>query len=1174
MRRAGRARLTLLWLAARCSAASVAEVLRRRLDAAAVAHRIAVDGDGGARLGFLELHADDEVADAAYAFGFRHGLDAVSRQALVKAVCEGNYDTDKATLKPGAGKPRCTRTAAVLYENVVKSPVDGQPIPGRLRVWEAQQPEDAVAAFLFRYAPDVPDWFGAGLLDRLCADSVLSKLWLCESAPKVVVKGLEVTIDDASSLGTLEVFSGEEVIDAVSRFALAHPMNADMSSQLFRSLCKTAAKTFKCTRSSALLFSAAPVLHRGADGAFAEASAPSGAPESLEVFAGDEPADVAYTFATAHGWPITAARRLARELCGHEAAAEMLPRRPAALACARVGPVVDRLPIRGPYGKDKEEVLVGTLDVVDGAEAHDLAYAFSVKHGCHGCDFYVRLAASLCTKPNVLCTRRRAIAWATAVAKETVQGLGWPRPKDLRIEVWEGEQVVDGVRSLWYSSGQDGGSDDGEVAAPPRALRRALSALACAQLAPRELCARAEEIVAAAHVEQPKAAKMFNMSWTRPRVDDAACGRTLRISGEADDGTLAEALAAAAAAAAAGGEAFSSQFDGCAPTLYDFGVVGWSGVLDLQVLGVRNDSEADRRGIHRGMRLRSIDGAGLDRRPDAAAALALKAMEPTPTALEFLIVDEHQRFLGSAPVQVFEDQWASDAVYEACKKHELLQPNYTHAGWPQKYYDALCAPEAQRPPGNEPPEDCRAAGKKYTPRMLLFELPLDFGGLKHTLRYYADEWRPCAAGEYDGASLEHGGSTWPHGADDETSAAIAALDAAPAAAGAAGAAGGCVRGPERAARAWCTRLGPPQPSNCLRDVLGLVDAEVAKSATKRWNEKATPDGFDLYAVLGVPRDADNATVVAAHARIDADVRAPAVHLLSRLAAATADMATVASARAAARLLLANANATRDRAAAAVDDERRRIDRARLASFGVVSNATTLALREGLADVFGGAAEVDLDDALQRLAAAGHGGAVLDKLLAAGLVDTQGGAAPKRRRNAPQPKTVFLTPSGDDPRRQNGLSKDGGNAVALPTLLGADALAIQAELRGATANESGDLDWQRLAKRVGEQRATSDARASAIVYAVRQMIESAERRTQTAAEILRLADDVARSANATLQAIDKPLKEISKRAHALHQALDTLADETNRDFYDRPCRPVFGACCVRDSPDGGMRITCG
>lgn len=97
------------------------------------------------------------------------------------------------------------------------------------------------------------------------------------------------------------------------------------------------------------------------------------------------------------------------------------------------------------------------------------------------------------------------------------------------------------------------------------------------------------------------------------------------------------------------------------------------------------------------------------------------------------------------------------------------------------------------------------------------------------------------------------------------------------------------------------------------------------------------------------------------------------------------------------------------------------------------------------------------------------------------------------------------------------------------------------------------------------------------------------RVELAKHLLGGATEQVKLAAAKLDALDETIPDVSRQAHALHAAFDTLADETNRDFYDRPCtfpyftgacnlkpagRPIFGACCVRDAPDGGMRITCG
>ena len=64
------------------------------------------------------------------------------------------------------------------------------------------------------------------------------------------------------------------------------------------------------------------------------------------------------------------------------------------------------------------------------------------------------------------------------------------------------------------------------------------------------------------------------------------------------------------------------------------------------------------------------------------------------------------------------------------------------------------------------------------------------------------------------------------------------------------------------------------------------------------------------------------------------------------------------------------------------------------------------------------------------------------------------------------------------------------------------------------------------------------------------------------------------ANETLEAAKPAMFEVSNRAFQLQQAWKSLTDPEKRALYDKPCVPIFGACCARDQPDGGKTITCG
>jgi hypothetical protein len=64
------------------------------------------------------------------------------------------------------------------------------------------------------------------------------------------------------------------------------------------------------------------------------------------------------------------------------------------------------------------------------------------------------------------------------------------------------------------------------------------------------------------------------------------------------------------------------------------------------------------------------------------------------------------------------------------------------------------------------------------------------------------------------------------------------------------------------------------------------------------------------------------------------------------------------------------------------------------------------------------------------------------------------------------------------------------------------------------------------------------------------------------------------ANETSTAIKDQVEMASHRSFAMERANFDLIKDKNREFYDKPCKPVFGACCARDQADGGMNIICG
>ena len=172
----------------------------------------------------------------------------------------------------------------------------------------------------------------------------------------------------------------------------------------------------------------------------------------------------------------------------------------------------------------------------------------------------------------------------------------------------------------------------------------------------------------------------------------------------------------------------------CVPTVYDFGIKGWAGNSNLQVLGAHNDSEADRRELFQGMKLRRVDGVLIESLTDYKEALRRKSAEAfqqrtrVNMSLEFLVVDENDRFLtggqkgeGAGPIAVYEHETASDAVYRQAHLNELIQPNYTALGVQKRFLEEVCMHPF--PAHGPPARGC--APPIYRPRVLLFEMPLN-----------------------------------------------------------------------------------------------------------------------------------------------------------------------------------------------------------------------------------------------------------------------------------------------------------------------------------------------------------------------------------------------------------------------------------------------------------------
>lgn len=86
--------------------------------------------------------------------------------------------------------------------------------------------------------------------------------------------------------------------------------------------------------------------------------------------------------------------------------------------------------------------------------------------------------------------------------------------------------------------------------------------------------------------------------------------------------------------------------------------------------------------------------------------------------------------------------------------------------------------------------------------------------------------------------------------------------------------------------------------------------------------------------------------------------------------------------------------------------------------------------------------------------------------------------------------------------------------------------------------------------------------------------SKKKKTETKPNQKKVAAARLSGANATAAGVSEDLEKAKHRSWAMERAAFDLTEGKNREFYDKPCRPVFGACCARDQPDGGLSIICG
>jgi len=325
--------------------------------------------------------------------------------------------------------------------------------------------------------------------------------------------------------------------------------------------------------------------------------------------------------------------------------------------------------------------------------------------------------------------------------------------------------------------------------------------------------------------------------------------------------------------------------------------------------------------------------------------------------------------------------------------------------------------------------------------------------------------------------------------------------------------GACVPDDLAAARRVCGLLHP-SPRNCEADLYVAVAQHVERVEKSRWD---TPPGsggqVDLYRALTTVRTSPPHMIHAQYLRHSAELVGPLRSVTRQLAAMNATYVAAAVAEASALQTVAALGAT-----------------VRMAHRALNASAAMLTLarsaRRTATDMFasGNATLAAVATALNNTLPVNRSSAT------AGVADG------------------FGAPGADELRRVS----------RLPASAAADAV---------TAALAASADVAALADAAADRALSTAAAADAALHAAQRLRYHADVEMDRAKGLF---EDV----DAARVRLKPRLDQIQMRHRVLKQANETLTDFTKRTFFDKPCQPIFGACCARDQPDGGKQIMCG
>ena len=301
---------------------------------------------------------------------------------------------------------KCERDTPVVFTYPIYNALGV--LVSKVYILRGEEPVDAIHRFSVVHSLD--NVFRMSIIKDVC-----SKLTCNRAVPIVYAK----TINDSSGkfLGKIQVFQGEEVIDAVFRFLRQSNIDVDevgLKKYILDEACNQ--KYVTCTRGIAHIFDKKITNPDGEDMG------------RLIIQENDEPADKVFQFCTdsevCHNDYVS---NLIKLVCDSEN-----------IQCNRRTPVVLSIPLSG----DSDSGMIGNLEVYIDEEPVDAIYRFFVVHNLFEKNWDLRTVISqICNLESVTCNRKRAIKFFSHDFKMAAKILG-------SLVIWDDEEVIDVLYEL------------------------------------------------------------------------------------------------------------------------------------------------------------------------------------------------------------------------------------------------------------------------------------------------------------------------------------------------------------------------------------------------------------------------------------------------------------------------------------------------------------------------------------------------------------------------------------------------------------------------------------------------------------------------------------------------------------------------------------------------------